>query len=170
MTTTDFRPTTADQITAAGTLLALLHAHSALPTATIQLQYLRMPDTRDFLWGLEVALHNGLDHFEQWRHALGIDPAAVDHHTAVHGTLAWLTATTPHSGIPLKLTGFYHQPEPTTLSADTSEEPATDSCHFCGESKPDVTVQEDPFALELNNESWSIPICDDCLQLRCDEI
>ncbi|MET8539207.1 hypothetical protein ABZW03_00900 [Kitasatospora sp. NPDC004799] len=116
-TTTDTLPTAVDQIRAAGVLLALLHANSALPTATIQLQYLRMPDTHDFLWGLEVALHDGLDHFEQWRQALGIDPAAVSHDTAMRGTLAWLTATTPHGGIPLKLTGFYHQPEPTSTVA-----------------------------------------------------
>ncbi|MFF2352465.1 hypothetical protein ACFVVL_22090 [Kitasatospora sp. NPDC058115] len=110
-TTTDTRPTAADQIDAASALLSLLTAHSALPTATIQLQYLRMPGTDDFLWGFEVALHDGLDHFEQWRQALGVDPATVDHGTVVSGTLAWLTAFTTHCGVPVKLTGFYHRPD-----------------------------------------------------------
>ncbi|MEU9076645.1 hypothetical protein [Kitasatospora sp. NPDC048538] len=113
-TSTDTRPTAADQITAAGALLSLLSAHSALPTVTAELQYLRVPGTHDFMWGVEVALHNGLDHFEQWRQALDIDPAALDHDTAVSGTLAWLTATTTYSGVPVKLIGFYYQPEPST--------------------------------------------------------
>lgn len=111
-TDTDTRSTTADQINAAGVLLSLLSAHSTLPAPTVQLQYLRVPDTHDFLWGLEVALHNGLDHFEQWRQTLDIDPSAVNHDTAMSGTLAWLTSTTTYGGVPVKLTGFYHQPEP----------------------------------------------------------
>ncbi|MEU8512525.1 hypothetical protein AB0C76_13145 [Kitasatospora sp. NPDC048722] len=115
MTTTTETPDTAGaQINAAGVLLSLLSAHSALPTATVELQYLRVPGTHDFRWGLEVALHNGLDHFEQWRQALGIDPGIIDHDTAVAGTLAWLTATITHSGVPVKLIGFYYQPEPAT--------------------------------------------------------
>ncbi|MFG2903944.1 hypothetical protein ACGF13_02575 [Kitasatospora sp. NPDC048286] len=119
-TDTDTRPTAADQINAAGVLLSLLSAHSALPTATAQLQFLRVPDTHDFLWGLEIALHNGLDHFEQWRQALGIDPGAINHDTAVSGTLAWLTATITHGGVPVKLIGYYYRPEPATTEASAA--------------------------------------------------
>ncbi|MET8539206.1 hypothetical protein ABZW03_00895 [Kitasatospora sp. NPDC004799] len=44
------------------------------------------------------------------------------------------------------------------------------SCYFCGESKPDVEVCADPFAWDVNNEKWIIPICADCYGLSCDEI
>ncbi|MFI8457652.1 hypothetical protein [Kitasatospora sp. NPDC085464] len=116
-TSTEIRPVAADQINAAGVLLSLLSAHSTLPTAIVQLQYLRVPDTHDFTWGLDVELHNGLDHFEQWRQALGVDPRIIDHDTAVSGTLAWLTATITHGGVPVKLIGYYYQSEPAATEA-----------------------------------------------------
>ncbi|MFJ2374977.1 hypothetical protein ACIOZL_19540 [Streptomyces sp. NPDC087769] len=42
-------------------------------------------------------------------------------------------------------------------------------CEFCHQAKPDVTVRRDPFAWEVNDEDWQIPLCDDCEQLRADE-
>ncbi|MFJ6382987.1 hypothetical protein ACIQI7_23665 [Kitasatospora sp. NPDC092039] len=45
-----------------------------------------------------------------------------------------------------------------------------ESCDYCDEAKPDVTVRVDPFDLEINDREWVRPLCDDCYQLRCDEI
>ncbi|MGW7446079.1 hypothetical protein [Kitasatospora sp. NPDC054795] len=44
-----------------------------------------------------------------------------------------------------------------------------ESCLFCG-TGDGVEVCADPFAQDVNNEEWIIPICDSCYQLRCDEI
>ncbi|MFF2662465.1 hypothetical protein ACFVUH_34520 [Kitasatospora sp. NPDC058032] len=44
------------------------------------------------------------------------------------------------------------------------------TCYFCGERKWDVEECADPFAQDVNNEEWIIPICADCYGLRCDEI
>ncbi|MEV0191877.1 hypothetical protein AB0I39_25495 [Kitasatospora purpeofusca] len=44
------------------------------------------------------------------------------------------------------------------------------TCYFCGKSTPDVEDVEDPFSLEINGEVWIISLCDDCHQIRCDDI
>lgn len=43
-------------------------------------------------------------------------------------------------------------------------------CEFCDKEKPDVEERVDPFAFELHNEEWRVLICDDCYQIRCDDI
>ncbi|GAA2810074.1 hypothetical protein GCM10010441_38390 [Kitasatospora paracochleata] len=43
-------------------------------------------------------------------------------------------------------------------------------CHFCDTDTPDVEPTTDPFAWEINGEEWVIPLCDNCIQLRHDEI
>ncbi|MFI6730914.1 hypothetical protein [Streptomyces atratus] len=42
-------------------------------------------------------------------------------------------------------------------------------CEFCHEAKPDVTVRRDPFAWEVCDEDWQIPMCDTCEGDRADE-
>ncbi|MCG6494902.1 hypothetical protein [Kitasatospora sp. A2-31] len=104
MTTT---ATPGTQINAAGALMAILTAHFDLPTPTIGLEEMRAPG-RSWMWGLRIALHDGLDQFEQWRAALDLDPAGVDHKR--RGTLAWLTVTEECYGVPVELVGFYSVP------------------------------------------------------------
>ncbi|WP_431680140.1 hypothetical protein [Kitasatospora sp. KL5] len=104
--------TTSDQIRAAGALMSLLTALPHLPAPNVQLEHLKVPGTPEYAWGINVSLHHGLDHFEQWRQALGLDPADVDHQH--HATTAWLTVTGTHSGVPLVLHGYYrHNPDQT---------------------------------------------------------
>ncbi|MET8544117.1 hypothetical protein ABZW03_26225 [Kitasatospora sp. NPDC004799] len=43
-------------------------------------------------------------------------------------------------------------------------------CDYCDEVKPDVTRRVDPFDLEINDRETVVPLCDDCYQLRFDEI
>ncbi|MEU1419522.1 hypothetical protein [Kitasatospora sp. NPDC005751] len=101
----------APQINAAGALLALLAAHPTLPTPEVDLRELRAPGT-GIAWGLRIALHDGLDHFEQWRAALLLDPAAVDHKQSRDGALAWLVVVGSAYGVPIELVGFYDLPDP----------------------------------------------------------
>ncbi|MEU6967354.1 hypothetical protein AB0A71_06365 [Kitasatospora aureofaciens] len=97
--------TAGDQIKAAGTLMFLLTAHAHLPAPAVLLELLNVPGTYDFAWGLSIGLHDGLGHFEQWRAALGLDPAAVEHKQ--RGDTGWLAVTGLHTGIPVKVCGFY---------------------------------------------------------------
>ncbi|MFD8598392.1 hypothetical protein ACFV1L_25645 [Kitasatospora sp. NPDC059646] len=43
-------------------------------------------------------------------------------------------------------------------------------CHFCNIAKPDVEVVADPYAADVNDEVWLIPLCGDCYSDRCEEI
>ncbi|MFJ5883257.1 hypothetical protein [Kitasatospora cineracea] len=43
-------------------------------------------------------------------------------------------------------------------------------CYFCGIDWPDVEVVADPFAWDVNNEEWLVPLCGECYSLRCQEI
>ncbi|MFJ6616994.1 hypothetical protein ACIQOW_05340 [Kitasatospora sp. NPDC091335] len=94
-----------DQVSAASALLAILTAHPSLPAPDVQLKVTSAPGTYDWTWGLYIALHYGLGQFEQWRAALGLDPATVEQKQ--HGMTAWLIATGTHSGVPVELYGFY---------------------------------------------------------------
>ncbi|MFG3050184.1 hypothetical protein ACGFZP_04390 [Kitasatospora sp. NPDC048239] len=115
MTTgTDSLPTAADQIKAAGALLAILTAHAALPAPSARLQLAVTGHPTDPVWGVELVLYDGLDLFEQWRDALGLDPTSVDHKHSYGSTTAWLTATGAVHGVPVGLLGFYDLPEPAT--------------------------------------------------------
>ncbi|MFJ9460353.1 hypothetical protein ACIRST_35430 [Kitasatospora sp. NPDC101447] len=93
------------QVNAAGALLALLTAHPNLPAPDVHVKLTAVPGTYEWTWGLYAALHYGLDQFEQWRAALGLDPAAIEQKH--HGTTAWLIATGTHCGVPVELYGFY---------------------------------------------------------------
>ncbi|MFF2616389.1 hypothetical protein [Kitasatospora sp. NPDC058046] len=105
-TDTDTHGIAAAQIDAAGALMSLLTAHATLPAPVARLEYLRVPGTHDFAWGLDISLHYGVDQFEQWRQALGIDPAGVGLDTTESGAFGWLSVTTTHAGVPLKVTGY----------------------------------------------------------------
>ncbi|MFI6849049.1 hypothetical protein OG535_21290 [Kitasatospora sp. NBC_00085] len=98
------------QIDAAGALLAILSANSTLPAPTAELRELPAHG-RPWTWGVRLALHDGLDQFEQWRAALGLDPAAVDHKKSYGGTLAWLIVTGERYGVPVELVSFYDLPD-----------------------------------------------------------
>ncbi|MFJ1753860.1 hypothetical protein [Kitasatospora sp. NPDC088134] len=43
-------------------------------------------------------------------------------------------------------------------------------CFFCPADGPDVEVVADPFAADVNNEEWLIPLCDDCYGSRAREV
>lgn len=43
------------------------------------------------------------------------------------------------------------------------------TCEFCDQEKPDVQVRRDPFAWEVNDEDWQIPMCSECEQTRFDD-
>ncbi|MFJ8626248.1 hypothetical protein ACIRD3_25895 [Kitasatospora sp. NPDC093550] len=95
-----------NQIRAAA-LLAILTAHTDLPTPTPALHRFLQPGT-DIpwgAWGVKLSLHRGLDTFEQWREALGLDPATTDN--GEYGTSRWLTAYGFSHGVPVEVTGFY---------------------------------------------------------------
>ncbi|MFD5437045.1 hypothetical protein ACFWJ4_33460 [Kitasatospora sp. NPDC127067] len=94
-----------DTTTTAGALLALLTAHANLPAPDVHVKMTAVPGTYEWTWGLYVALHDGLDQFEQWRAALDLDPATIE--PKHHGTTAWLVATGTHCGVPVELYGFY---------------------------------------------------------------
>ncbi|MEV7023237.1 hypothetical protein [Kitasatospora sp. NPDC093558] len=111
-TTTETHTTAGTQINAVGALMSLFSAHAGLPAARITSERVVTAE-RDpsgalvCAWGLALGFHSvtALADFEQWRHALGIDPAAVEHETT--GTFAWLIVTTTHAGTPLTLVGYY---------------------------------------------------------------
>lgn len=45
-----------------------------------------------------------------------------------------------------------------------------EKCFHCGERKPDVSLRSDPYVLELGGEEWEINICDQCYDMRSDEV
>ncbi|MFG3051282.1 hypothetical protein ACGFZP_10080 [Kitasatospora sp. NPDC048239] len=99
-------------INAAGALMAALSAHADLPVPRITSEQVVSAE-RDasgdlvLVWGLCFGFHRdtALSDFEQWRQALGVDPAAVEHGST--GPHAWLSAATTYAGVPLSLTGYY---------------------------------------------------------------
>ncbi|MFB7663962.1 hypothetical protein ACFC1R_08440 [Kitasatospora sp. NPDC056138] len=115
MTTTD-TTTAGAQINAAGALLALFTAHPGLPASRITSERV-VTGERDAsaalvrTWGLALGFHRdtALADFEQWRQALGLDPAGVDLETT--GSLAWLSVTTTYAGTPLTLVGYFNLPK-----------------------------------------------------------
>ncbi|MET9397783.1 hypothetical protein [Kitasatospora sp. NPDC002965] len=104
--------TAAGQIAAAGALLAIVHAHRALPTPSPELREISAAGT--WSWGVRLSLHDGLDQFEQWRDALALDPADVNRKHSYGGNLAWLIVTGTAYGVPVELVGYYYLPEPAT--------------------------------------------------------
>ncbi|MEV0187181.1 hypothetical protein AB0I39_01430 [Kitasatospora purpeofusca] len=111
-------------VNAAGALMAALTAHADLPAPRVTtgraVTTERDPDDAPvYVWGLTFGLHSAtaLGDFEQWRQALGIDPADVDHDAM--GTTAWLRADTTYAGVPLTLLGYY-TPTGTTTEGTAS--------------------------------------------------
>ncbi|MET9176740.1 hypothetical protein ABZX88_00695 [Kitasatospora aureofaciens] len=104
--------TGSSQLTAASALLAILTAHTDLPAPQVDLRPTYVPSIGAVAWGLHLTVHDDLGVFEQWRSALDLDPAAVDHKHNLAGYLAWLTVTGMAFGVPVALVGFYNLPEP----------------------------------------------------------
>ncbi|WP_424213570.1 hypothetical protein ACN20G_16615 [Streptomyces sp. BI20] len=44
------------------------------------------------------------------------------------------------------------------------------NCEFCGSDDSDVEVRLDPVDWEVNDEEWYVAMCDDCEQMRADEV
>ncbi|WP_406093219.1 hypothetical protein [Kitasatospora purpeofusca] len=109
--------TATGQVSAAGALLAILSAHRTLPTPAAELVETRLSGG-DLAWGVRLSLHNGLDHFEQWRTTLCLPAADVDHRHSRSSTLAWLIVTGTVHGVPVELVGYYHP------AATDEEEPS----------------------------------------------
>nr|BFD92055.1 hypothetical protein KitaXyl93_34150 [Kitasatospora sp. Xyl93] len=112
ITTTETTPAAGNQINAAGALLAILTTHHALPSPAVELREVAVSGPGCWEWGVRIALHNDLAAFEQWRTALGLDPAAVDHKHRRGTTLAWLIVPGLLHGVPVELVGYYTLPEP----------------------------------------------------------
>ncbi|GAA2810056.1 hypothetical protein GCM10010441_38360 [Kitasatospora paracochleata] len=105
--------TAAEQINAARAMVTMALAFSHFPAPELRLD--RLPQTRDgseYVWGVSVSLHDSLSHFEQWREALGLDPADVEAH--LKGSTHWLNILGTWGGIRVRLTGFFtfHDPAP----------------------------------------------------------
>ncbi|MFB7669548.1 hypothetical protein ACFC1R_37540 [Kitasatospora sp. NPDC056138] len=99
---------TIEQIPAAQALMAIVATCGDLPTPELAIRNLvfnGLDDKPTVEWGVEISLHSGLPHFEQWRDALSFDPADVDH--AERHDLGWLTVTARYAGIPVRLIGYY---------------------------------------------------------------
>ena len=43
------------------------------------------------------------------------------------------------------------------------------TCEFCKEDKADVRVRQDPFAAEVCDTDWRVPMCDSCERDRADD-
>ncbi|MGV9610303.1 hypothetical protein ACWDR2_42375 [Streptomyces sp. NPDC003631] len=88
-------------------LLAIDFPHLAAPSVDISPLYPQ---------ALRLSLHepscDSFAAFESWRHALGIEPAAVDFHTQSDGRTAVLKGCGVYAGADIELTAF------TTLPAD----------------------------------------------------
>lgn len=48
--------------------------------------------------------------------------------------------------------------------------PVPERCEFCGQAKPDVSVRRDPYAWDVNDEEWLVPLCDLCEQSRAEAV
>lgn len=95
--------TLADQVAGMRAVLALAAENPDLPGVRIASGLVRIGD--HYQLGVEVAVHNDLHAFEQWREALGVDPDAVTHHTQT-GTTRRLEANTVYAGVPVRLVGY----------------------------------------------------------------
>lgn len=96
--------TASDQITAAATMLTLVTTFGDLPAAQLSLW------ESSATWGVRVSVHDGLGIFEQWREALGVDPASVDQDQI--GDRGWLVAIgTWGAGVLVELVGYYTVPD-----------------------------------------------------------
>ncbi|MET8623593.1 hypothetical protein ABZW30_07530 [Kitasatospora sp. NPDC004669] len=119
MTTTTDTTMAGAQINATGALLALFTAHPDLPASRITSERV-VTGERDasgnltLTEGMTLGFHRdaALADFEQWRQALGLDPAEVDLDTT--GCFAWLSVTTTYAGTPLTLVGYFNLPEAAT--------------------------------------------------------
>lgn len=104
--------TAAGQVNAAGALMAMVTAFRCLPAPAFRLERLWGCGGRaEATWGVTLALHDGLDQFEQWRAALGLDPSDVTAHLDADGP-HWLEATGTWSGVPVQLIGHFHFTDP----------------------------------------------------------
>ncbi|MFI9327808.1 hypothetical protein ACIGZJ_09710 [Kitasatospora sp. NPDC052868] len=113
MTTTENATTATGQLSAAGALLAILSAHTDLPTPAAGLHEFLKPGTGIpwGAWGVKLSLHGSLTEFEEWREALGLDPATAD--SGECDTTHWLTVYGISHGVPVEVNGFYHLPDGT---------------------------------------------------------
>ncbi|MFJ8440106.1 hypothetical protein [Kitasatospora griseola] len=109
-TDNDTRDTTGTQTTAAGALLAMLHAHPDLPTGNVRLELLQADDRRSFEWGITVRHHDALDAFEQWRAALGFDPDRVA--LTCDDFVNWLEVKGTWCGVPVEIIGYFTSADP----------------------------------------------------------
>ncbi|PJE99665.1 hypothetical protein CUT44_03975 [Streptomyces carminius] len=78
-------------------LLAVEYPHLPAPCVTISTVY---PDR------LELALHDDLAAFEEWREVLGIAPGAVGYGEQRDGRTRVLTASVDYAGARVRLVGY----------------------------------------------------------------
>ncbi|MGW0163884.1 hypothetical protein ACWDWT_01660 [Streptomyces sp. NPDC003343] len=93
-------------------LLAIDFPHLAAPNVDISPLYPQV---------LRLSLHesscDSFAAFESWRHALGIEPAAVDFHTQSDGRTTVLTARGVYGGADIELTAYAALPADYTAFA-----------------------------------------------------
>ncbi|MFF0389626.1 hypothetical protein ACFYS8_13180 [Kitasatospora sp. NPDC004615] len=111
-TDTDSRNLTGAQTNAARALLAMVTAFPHLPAPRLRPDVLT-PATAEgtHAWGVNVSIHDGLGHFEQWRAALGLDPDAVTAHLDDDFT-NWLEVSGTWSGVPVQVIGYFRFTDP----------------------------------------------------------
>ncbi|GAA4859651.1 hypothetical protein [Kitasatospora terrestris] len=104
--------TAAEQINAARVLVTMAAVFRDLPAPAPRLERLpKSASSAEFTWGVSLALHDGLGHFEQWREALGLDPAAVRASLDEDYT-NWLEVSGEWSGVPVQVIGYFRFTDP----------------------------------------------------------
>jgi len=104
--------TAEEQINAARALVTMAAVFRHLPAPAPRLERLpRGASGAEYRWGVTLALHDSLNHFEQWREALGLDPADVgacldDDYTN------WLEVSGTWAGVPVQLLGYFRFQDP----------------------------------------------------------
>ncbi|MFF2626014.1 hypothetical protein ACFVUN_09620 [Kitasatospora griseola] len=111
-TQTDSRDLTGAQTNAAGALLAMVTAFPHLPAPGLRLEILPPGKAGGtYAWGVNVSIHDGLGHFEQWRAALGLAPDTVTAHLEDDFT-NWLEVSGAWSGVPVQVIGYFRFADP----------------------------------------------------------
>ncbi|WP_326598082.1 hypothetical protein [Streptomyces sp. NBC_01803] len=90
-------PTLSAQGPAVATVAALVAAFPHLPVVDVHLSTITPRQ-------VDLSVYEDMAAFEQWRAALGLDPAAVVLGTGT--TTAWLRVCGEWSGVPVELTGY----------------------------------------------------------------
>ncbi|MFF0389363.1 hypothetical protein ACFYS8_11795 [Kitasatospora sp. NPDC004615] len=112
-TQADSRDLTRTQTNAAGALLAMVTVFPHLPAPGLRLEILPPGKAGGtYAWGVNVSIHDGLGHFEQWRAALGLDTDDVTAYLDDDDLTNWLQVSGTWSGVPVQIIGYFRFADP----------------------------------------------------------